>query len=292
MVFCEVRSWLTGRRLVSLPFSDHCEPLLETGEEKDSLATVIDRISQQRRWRYTELRPLRSFPMTTSFRQTTVSYSFHQLELDNDLQTIYQRFHKSSVQRKIRKAEREHLSSVEGSNETILNQFYGLLRLTRKRHCLPPPPRKWFLNLINGFGDALKLRLAYKDERPVAAMLTLRHKDTLVYKYGCSDSRFSNLGGMHLLFWRAIQEAKNSGLRFLDFGRTDADQQGLITFKNRWGATQTTLTYLRFGPSARSTHALDLSFPGWKSRSAKYVLSHLPPNSLSVAGQILYRHAG
>src|ERR1700693_4673560 len=24
IVFCKVRSWLTGRRLVSLPFSDHC----------------------------------------------------------------------------------------------------------------------------------------------------------------------------------------------------------------------------------------------------------------------------
>ena len=26
-LFCRVESWLTGRRLVSLPFSDHCEPL-------------------------------------------------------------------------------------------------------------------------------------------------------------------------------------------------------------------------------------------------------------------------
>ena len=29
LLFCIVRSWLTGRRLVSLPFSDHCEPLVE-----------------------------------------------------------------------------------------------------------------------------------------------------------------------------------------------------------------------------------------------------------------------
>ncbi len=27
LVFCRVDSWLTGRRMVSLPFSDHCEPL-------------------------------------------------------------------------------------------------------------------------------------------------------------------------------------------------------------------------------------------------------------------------
>src|SRR5579864_2826368 len=28
LVYCEIRSRLTGNRLVSLPFSDHCEPLL------------------------------------------------------------------------------------------------------------------------------------------------------------------------------------------------------------------------------------------------------------------------
>src|SRR5690242_12893147 len=29
LLFCVVRSWLTGSRLVSLPFSDHCDPLVE-----------------------------------------------------------------------------------------------------------------------------------------------------------------------------------------------------------------------------------------------------------------------
>src|SRR6266849_1187401 len=28
IVFCQVKSWITGARLVSLPFADHCEPLL------------------------------------------------------------------------------------------------------------------------------------------------------------------------------------------------------------------------------------------------------------------------
>ena len=29
VVFSRIRSWATGRRLVSLPFSDHCEPLVD-----------------------------------------------------------------------------------------------------------------------------------------------------------------------------------------------------------------------------------------------------------------------
>jgi hypothetical protein len=29
VVFCRIKSWLTGNRLVSIPFSDHCEPSME-----------------------------------------------------------------------------------------------------------------------------------------------------------------------------------------------------------------------------------------------------------------------
>src|SRR5438067_1875924 len=37
-VFCRVRSWLTGRRLVSLPFSDHCDPLVQESEHVEELS--------------------------------------------------------------------------------------------------------------------------------------------------------------------------------------------------------------------------------------------------------------
>jgi hypothetical protein len=37
LAFCLVHSWLTGRRLVSLPFSDHCEPLAESNEDLTEL---------------------------------------------------------------------------------------------------------------------------------------------------------------------------------------------------------------------------------------------------------------
>jgi hypothetical protein len=97
---------------------------------------------------------------------------------------------------------------------------------------------------------------------------------------------------MHFLLWRAIQDAKATGLRFFDLGRTDADQQGLITFKNRWGATQSVVTYSRYSASEQCTHLFDLSAPKWKTRAAKYVLEHLPLGALSAIGRVLYGHVG
>jgi hypothetical protein len=292
MVFCRVESWLTGRRLVSLPFSDHCELLVDTEEDLEALSALLDQEFRRERWRYVELRPLGRFDIKTSLCHTSVAYTFHQLDLDPDLDTLFGNFHKSSIQRKIRRAEREGLRYCEGSSEPLLDHFYALFTLTRKRHKLPPQPRKWFANLMECFGDALKIRVAFKDDRPVAAIMTICHKSTMVYKYGCSDPRFSNLGSTQLLYWKAIQDAKNSGFRFFDLGRTDTDQQGLITFKNRWSAAQSSLNYSRYGNAKESTHSFDLTTSKWNSRAAKYVLAHLPMDVLSMAGRVLYRHSG
>jgi len=292
MVFCRVESWLTGRRLVSLPFSDHCEPLVDSEDDLQVLTAALEQESSRERWRYIEIRPLGWFQMVTPLHHTAMPYAFHQLDLRPDLDTLFRNCHKNSTQRKIRRAEREGLTCEERSTKATLDQFYELFAVTRKRHRLPPPPRKWFANLMDCFGDALKIRVASHQGRPVAAMLTIRYKDTVVYKYGCSDSRFNNLGSMHLLYWKAIQDAKASGLQSFDLGRTDADQHGLITFKNRWGATQSVVTYSRYSVSDQCAHAFDLSAAKWKSRAAKYMLAHLPLRALSTIGRLLYGHIG
>jgi hypothetical protein len=292
IVLCRIESWLTGRRLVSLPFSDHCEPLVDTPEVLEIIAVALEQEARHGRWRYIEVRPLQPFEIVTSMQHATVPYTFHKLDLSPDIDTLYRNCHKNSTQRKIIRAEREGLQYREGTTRELLDHFYRLLANTRKRHSRPPQPRTWFVNLIACFGDALKIRLAFKGDQPVASVLTIRHKDTMVYKYGGSDPRFNNMGGMHLLLWGAIQEAKTSGLRFFDFGRSEAGQQGLITFKQRWGSTQSSLIYSRYGLSDDINHMFEPSTQSWKSRVAHYLLAHMQPGILSLAGRALYRHVG
>jgi lipid II:glycine glycyltransferase (peptidoglycan interpeptide bridge formation enzyme) len=292
IVFCRVKSWLTGRRLVSLPFADYCEPLVDSEEDANVLAATLEDEVVREGWDYVEIRPLEPLAFPTSLHCTTVTYSVHKLDLRPGLDVLFENLHRSSTQRKIRRAEREGLSYREGSTREFLDHFYRLFTMTRRRHMLPPQPKAWFANLMECFGQALRIRLACRNDQPVAAIITITHKDTLSYKYGACDARFNNLGCMHLLFWRAIQDAKQNGLCFLDFGRTNAGQHGLVTFKNRWGASQSVLTYSRYGISKCSTHYFDLSMARWKSKTAKYVVSRLPSSIVSKIGQMLYGHAG
>ncbi|MGA8813029.1 MAG: GNAT family N-acetyltransferase [Candidatus Sulfotelmatobacter sp.] len=292
IVACRVESWLTGRRLVSLPFSDHCEPLVDGAEDRNVLMAALAREVEQERCRYLEIRPIERFEPVTSLPHTTARYAFHQLDLAPDVETIFGKLHKSSTQRKIRRAKREDLAYQVGSTKAHLDDFYRIFTLSRKRQGLAPQSKRWFANLMDCFGDALNIHVALKDERVIATIVTIRYKDTFTYKYGCCDARFNNLGCMHLLFWNVIQEAKAAGLRWLDFGRTDADQQGLITFKNRWGAKQSVLTYTRYGAVENSTHLFDLYSSKWKSKATKFTLKHVSPTLLPMIGEILYKHIG
>jgi CelD/BcsL family acetyltransferase involved in cellulose biosynthesis len=292
LVFCRVDSWLTGRRLVSLPFSDHCEPLVDDASNLNATLAALKPELRQDKSRYVELRPLSALPDMPSHFRPSQSFCFHQVDLTPGLDELFSNCHKDSTQRKIRRAEREGLTYEEGRSEFLLDIFYRLLVLTRRRHQVPPQPKKWFENLIACFGESLKIRVTFKDNRPTAAILTLRHKDTLVYKYGCSDVQYSNLGGMHLLFWRSIQEAKSDGVRVFDLGRSDCDNQGLITFKDRWGSVRSELTYARCSASKNSQETFKDTGAGWKERIAKSIFAHMPDRVLLSVGDLLYKHVG
>ena len=290
LAFCRINSWLTGSRMVSLPFSDHCQPLLDGLGKFSDLLSFVTTCSECSQWKYVELRPLTSpdwRPWSKTGFAEGESFYFHQLDLRPSLDETYRRFHKSCVQRKLRRASREKLTLEEGRSETLLKKFYRLLVMTRRRHQLLPQPFLWFRNLVRFFGESLLIRVASKDGRPIASVVTLSYKKSVVYKYGCSDPKFHNLGGMPLLYWRAIQDAKERGAEAFDFGRSELGNPGLITFKDRWGTGRSQITYLRYN---RGTAAMiSRTFGMETSRRAS---SSLPDFCLCAAGRLFYRHIG
>jgi hypothetical protein len=286
IAICRVSSWMTGTRLVSLPFSDHCEPLLSGASELRGFTDWLQAECDRQQCRYVELRPLLATNASDYGLQPSCSYWFHELDLRPSLDQIFLRLHVNSFRRKVQRAEREGLCYESGQSE-LLDDFYRLLLITRKRHHLLPQPRAWFRNLLECMGDKLQIRLVRKNRIPVAAMLTLRHRSSVVYKYGCSNERFHRLGGMPLLFWRLVEESKASGAERIDFGRTDVRNQGLIAFKERLGTSRKLLMYFRYS-IATSSGVAKIG----DSDTARRFLSRLPEAVFSAAGRVLYRHMG
>lgn len=282
LVYCAVSSWLTGGRLVSLPFSDHCEPLVDQPADLERILLSLERKVDQGKWKRIELRPVLLAPNGSTRLEKSSSYRFHRVDLSPSLAQLLEKCHKDSIQRKLRRAGREGLRYEEGTSAELLEQFYRLLIMTRRRHRLPPQPREWFRALIESFGSDLKIRVVSKGDVAVASILTLAHKKSIVYKYGCSDPAYNSMGGTVLLLWKTIEEAKAAGIQEFDLGRSDIDNPGLITFKHHWGAIESTLSYWSY------PHRAAESSTGVAGR----LFSMMPDAALQAAGKLLYRHFG
>jgi CelD/BcsL family acetyltransferase involved in cellulose biosynthesis len=287
-VFCRIESWLTGRRLVSLPFSDHCQPLA-SGGALDAILAHVRGQQQKLRFRYVEMRPLSCDPQQlddVDFKASERT-SFQKIDLHPELPVLFKQMHDSCIRRKIKRAEREGLTYEVGRSEELLLKFRRLLFLTRRRHKLPPQPAAWFRNLAASLGESMRIHLLSKNGEPVASILTLHFGQQVTYKYGCSDARFNNLGGTPLLFWKVIQQAKEEGATLLDLGRSDYSDPGLIAFKEHLGAQSTELCYYRYpDPVERAAEAGRMR--GW----AGDLLARMPDRALGAVGEVLYRHLG
>jgi hypothetical protein len=289
LLFCPVRSWLTGARMVSLPFSDFCEPLCDSGEF-DVLVRHLQSALDHQDWKYLEIRPVDGcFSREAEAAGFRIKDEFlhHRVGLQSSLADLWRSFHKDSVQRRVRRAERASLVEQVGRSEKLLKDFYGLCVLTRQRQSLPPQPYEWFRNLVQCVGESLDIRTAYKNEVPVASILTLRFRDTVYYKYGCSNARFNNLGATPFLFWRAICDAKARGATEFDLGRTEMDNAGLIAFKSKWAREPQALTYWKYPGSPT-----DSARPEWKLKLLKGVFALMPNRLLIATGRLLYPHIG
>jgi hypothetical protein len=282
-----VKSWLTGRRLISLPFSDHCEPLCDSPEDLNFIVRYLQTTLERQRWKYLEVRAVNwnlghTSDVNIPFATT---YLLHVLDLRPAVNEVFRGLDRDSVQRRIRRAERAGLIEKTGRSDDLLKDFYSLFVITRKRHRLPPAPYAWFRNLIQCQGDALEIRLAYMGGTPISAILTLCFRDSAYYKYGCADSRFNKLGATPWLLWRAISAAKSRGATRFDMGRTEEDHAGLVAFKNHWVPQPKRMVYWTF-----PDHSEVRSASGWKLRLGKRLFSYMPNPLLILSGRLIYRH--
>jgi hypothetical protein len=286
LAFCRVHSWMTGRRLISLPFSDHCEPLVERTEDLLRLFSALEALAKVEDCKYVELRSSVEPVQIRSEWGYSQGFYLHRLDLRGGANVIFHHFHPSCIQRRIRHAEREGIYITEGRDPAILREFYALVLQTRRRQGLPPQPVAWFENLLECLNESALIRCAWHRGRPIAAILTMQFGKSLYYKYGASELRFHKFGAMPYLLWHAIREGIRQGLEELDMGRSDCENPGLIAFKERWSASRSLLCYLR-SPADSPQRVSD---SGWRGRIARTACACLPDRCLAAVGALSYPH--
>src|ERR1051325_7202852 len=180
----EVSSSWTGRRGVSLPFSDFC-PLLKSGShDTRHLYEAALEYGRQRKWKYLEARDLSpDWPDPGGTRPTHVEpanaprhlqFVAHSIKLEPNEEALFKCLD-GSIRRGVRKAQKEGLTVEFHNDLPAIRTFYGLHCHTRKRHGMPPQPFKFFERLVKhclqtGGGMVGIVRFG---NRPVAASVFL-----------------------------------------------------------------------------------------------------------------------
>ncbi len=280
----EVRSSLTGRRGVSLPFSDFGGPLWSDLAHSDEVYDALANLAHEQNWKHLDLRGGGAPPGRTSAYR---SFKTHQLDLRPGLESL-ERGVDASVRRALRKPEGRSLRLSIETGENAVNGFYSLHARTRRRHGLPPQPVSFFRSVFKhlfqqGHGMVV---LAHLDAIPVAGALFLWSEGHAVYKFGASDPLYWPLRPNQRVMWAAIEHLVGSGCRTLDFGRTSETDEGLARFKRSWGSSQEKLCYDRYATGSRTW------LPAGPARSESHplIFGHLPISLNRLAGRLIYPH--
>ena len=289
-----VDSILTGRRISTLPFSDVCFALADDSATADSLLAAARAARAKRRAAYYEMRGLPALrdgsdTPADGFAKSGHFYNFV-LPLSGDADAVRATFSQKAVRYMITKAEKAGVTVRRGDGRDA-DAFYTLYVATRRRHGIPPQPRRLFSRIVEQARDALNaaLYLAEYEGRVIAAVITARQSGVTYLKYEVTDDAHRNLGAVHALLWNSIRDAVLAGDRSYDFGRTAADNPGLCEFKRRWGTTQIDLPYY-FDPPRDGVSVV-------KSDSLKYRLftaafRRMPAPLAVRVGERIFRHFG
>lgn len=281
-----VSSWLTGRRGVSLPFTDELEPI---GDEPALFAHRFRRVleyAKAQRWKYYELRGGRTMLGEVS---PSVSFHGHTLPLQSDTAAIFAKC-LGAARTAVRKGEQAGLTIEFSQSWEATRSFYDLICQTRSRHGTLPQPIPFFEHiqreiLAKNLGTVVLAKLGTK---PVGGAMFFHFNQGALYKFAASDVAYRSLCANNLILWRAIEHYARQGFVSMDFGRTSLDNVGLRKFKLSWGAKERQIDYVRYECATdRFVTSTDRS-SGWQ----QVIFRALPPALSRPLGALIYRHLG
>jgi CelD/BcsL family acetyltransferase involved in cellulose biosynthesis len=281
-----IASRLTGRRLVALPFSDSCPPILAAGADRLTLDALAEGLREERRRSGLELNVRATLPQAPD-RFVSERFVSHSLSLGSDPDEVEAGMAKNQVQA-TRKAKRDGLRGERRTDVAALDAFYALHLRTRRRLGVPTQPRRFIRRFVELFEQGLGFVWVISEgDEPIAAAVFLTCNETVTYKYSASDFAKLKKRPNNLLLLEAIRWSCEAGFRTFDFGRTEVENEGLRAFKRSWGASELDLTYTCLAERAPEPASKSL-----RERIMSTTIQRSPALVGRLAGEAFYRHYG
>jgi CelD/BcsL family acetyltransferase involved in cellulose biosynthesis len=283
--FAHVRD-IRGDRIVSLPFSDYCDPLVDDDEAwRDLVGPLLAYDSP------VTLRCLRNtVPVEDTRFQTSLRGLWHGVDLTRTEDDLWSDLD-GSARQNVRKARRSGVTIREGRTLNDVRIFHDMhCRLRKTKHRLLAQPLAFFETLHELFSptDGLTVLLAECGGQVVAGILFLEWGGTLYYKFNASvDQRHCP---NDLLAWEGIRMGRRRGLTRFDFGLSDVEQPGLVRYKRKFATEESCIRLLQWRPQGYSDPRAEQASQMLGRVTSLFTDPAVPDDIARAAGNELYRY--
>lgn len=234
-----------GKRIISLPFSDFTDALVDNMDEWDALvqrllAEACPIITRQLH---------NTVPLQDERFTLTNRAKWHGIDLQPDLDTLWNSLH-DSARRAIRKSQRQGIR-IRIAEKDELRKFFKLhLGVRKYKYHLLAQPYAFFENIWENLvesGQGLIL-FAECDDMVIGSLFFLCWGDVFTYKFSATNQDELQHRPTDILLWEAMQYGKAHGFKLLDLGLSDWDQEGLLRFKRKYASEEKTISFLSYTP--------------------------------------------
>lgn len=232
----QVKSWLFGHALVSLPFAAYGGLVAANDEAASLLEAEARSLAEQLHVEHIEFRHSVGLHPEWPVQDLYVTFKRAIPEvLDDRMLTIPQK-----RRNMVRKALKLGLHASWGDS---VEEFYPVFAENSRNHGTPVMPRHFFERLVRDFGEECEiLTIRSHDGKPLSAILSFYFRDQVMAYFAGEVAAARNTAANDLKYWELMKRAAQRGAKVFDLGRSKKGT-GSFEFKRTWDFQQYPLSY-------------------------------------------------
>lgn len=265
----QIESLIAGRMLVSMPYATYGGIIAEDSAACDAILTHAESLIESKGARLLELRSIRAVDRNASVHATHATFV---RPLPSDMRE-FETYLPRKARAAARKAAEQSALSVE-FDAARLPDVWRLYARSMRRLGSPNYPLRFFEKIVSAARGRCIVQLVRCAGRPVAGLVSLLHRRTVMPYFVGLDERVEIYGLSHYLYRESMRWGVENGFATYDFGRSRIDNAGPFEFKRLCGFEPTLLEYQRIVPVG--SIAPDLSPASGRWSLARRVWRKLP----------------
>ena len=289
----EAKSFVEGKRLVSIPFFPFGGILADTVEIKKQLIDAAIKMAddylfleiRQRGGLNSEIETSLKDQYPENFAKQTPITDFF-IDFHQSLEDTWSNLH-PVIRKHIKKATNNNLKfEIKNDNES-LEIYYDLYLNTRKKRGVPAWPKAIFSQALKTTNS--KIAIIYKDDQAIVAGFFHFHGKEILYGFSGADYSKLHLRPYFLLVWKMIQYGFKHGYTHIDYGGSSKQlNDGKLTeYKERWCNREEEIPYYYYAKNPKNLPNLDSSLSMYKLYGK--VWSKLPKSVINLISPPIIR---